>query len=116
GGTISGAGLFTAGATAGGPFTVTAASGGKSGTASVTVTSTSSQTPYGGVARAIPGRIECEDFDNGGEDVASDSTATVVGWAVAGEWLEYTVNAQAGTYALQVNVTSQGVGGSAHLE
>jgi hypothetical protein len=32
-------GLFTAGSTAGGPFTVTAASGGVSGTASVTVTS-----------------------------------------------------------------------------
>ncbi len=39
GGTISSSGLFTAGSTAGGPYTVTAASGGMSGTASVTVTS-----------------------------------------------------------------------------
>ncbi len=39
GGTISSAGVFTAGSTAGGPYTVTAASGGKSGTASVTVAS-----------------------------------------------------------------------------
>jgi hypothetical protein len=39
GGTMSG-GLFTAGSTAGGPFTVTAASGSVSGTASVTVTAT----------------------------------------------------------------------------
>lgn len=38
GGTISGSGLFTAGGIAGGPFTVTAASGSVSGTASVTVT------------------------------------------------------------------------------
>jgi PKD repeat protein len=38
GGTISSSGLFTAGTTAGGPYTVTASSGGKSGTASVTVT------------------------------------------------------------------------------
>ncbi|HEY2915610.1 MAG TPA: hypothetical protein VGI98_00160 [Candidatus Limnocylindrales bacterium] len=39
GGTIGATtGLFTAGATAGGPFTVTAAAGGKTGTASVTVT------------------------------------------------------------------------------
>jgi hypothetical protein len=38
GGTISATGLFTAGSTAGGPFTVTASTGGKSGTASVTVT------------------------------------------------------------------------------
>jgi hypothetical protein len=40
GGTISASGLFTAGATAGGPFTVTAASGSVTGTASVTVSST----------------------------------------------------------------------------
>jgi hypothetical protein len=38
GGTISSTGLFTAGSTAGGPFTVTASSGGIDGTAGVTVT------------------------------------------------------------------------------
>jgi len=38
GGTISAAGLFTAGSTVGGPFTVTAGSGGKNGTANVSVT------------------------------------------------------------------------------
>ena len=37
GGTISATGLFTAGATVGGPFTITATGGGKSGTASVTI-------------------------------------------------------------------------------
>src|SRR6185436_4590165 len=36
GGTVSTAGLFTAGATAGGPYTLTATAAGKSGTASVT--------------------------------------------------------------------------------
>ena len=61
GGSISQSGLFTAGATAGGPFTVTASSGGKDGTASVTVTSpppdfvlsaspTSRSVPRGGTA------------------------------------------------------------------
>src|SRR4030095_4217031 len=39
GGSISASGLFTAGATAGGPFTVTATSGAVNGTAQVTVTS-----------------------------------------------------------------------------
>jgi Bacterial Ig-like domain (group 2) len=39
GGTISASGLFTAGTSAGGPFTVTATSGSVGGTASVTVTS-----------------------------------------------------------------------------
>ena len=38
GGTVNGSGLFTAGAAAGGPFTVTASSGTVSGTASITVT------------------------------------------------------------------------------
>jgi hypothetical protein len=38
GGSIGATGLFTAGSTAGGPFTVTASSGGVSGTATVTVT------------------------------------------------------------------------------
>ena len=38
GGSISSSGLFTAGSSVGGPFTVTASSGGVSGTASVTVT------------------------------------------------------------------------------
>ena len=42
GGTINSSGLFTAGGTAGGPYTMTATSGGKSGTASVTVTSSES--------------------------------------------------------------------------
>jgi hypothetical protein len=40
GGTITSSGLFTAGSTAGGPFTVKATSGSVSGTASVTVSST----------------------------------------------------------------------------
>jgi PKD repeat protein len=39
GGTVSSSGLFTAGAAAGGPFTLTAAASGKSGTASVNVLS-----------------------------------------------------------------------------
>jgi hypothetical protein len=47
GGTISGSGLFTAGGSAGGPFTVTASSSAVSGTASVTVTATP---PSGGPA------------------------------------------------------------------
>jgi beta-glucanase (GH16 family) len=39
GGTVSATGLFTAGGSSGGPFTLTASGGGKSGTANVTVTS-----------------------------------------------------------------------------
>lgn len=46
GGTISGTGLFTAGASAGGPFAVTASSGSVSGSASVTVTSAPAVVQY----------------------------------------------------------------------
>src|SRR5262249_33467388 len=75
------------------------------------------QTPFGGVAAAIPGKIEAENFDDGGEGVAyHDTDATQFGGAYrtnvgvdietttdtgggfaigrirAGEWVEYTVN------------------------
>ncbi len=99
------------------------------------------QDPYGGVARAIPGTIQAEDFDEGGEGAAFHDTSpgnsggqyrstdvdleacadagggTNVGWTEAGEWLEYTVNvAQAGSYRIDVRVASEAGGGALHLE
>ncbi|MDO8587570.1 MAG: carbohydrate-binding protein [Armatimonadota bacterium] len=93
------------------------------------------QTPYAGVI-AIPGTIQAENYDNGGEGVAyhdltsgntggqyrSDNvdirTTTDtgggynVGWIDSGEWLEYTVNvAGAGDYDFYVRVAS-GSGGT----
>ena len=44
GGTIDGTGLFTAGSAAGGPFNVTAASGGSMGMASVSIAAVSGGT------------------------------------------------------------------------
>jgi len=82
GGTISSNGLFTAGATAGGPYTVTAQSGGVSGTASVTVSSApttvyqincggSASSPYtadqyysGGTARKVTNSINTTGVTN----------------------------------------------------
>jgi hypothetical protein len=88
------------------------------------------QTPYGGTARAIPGTIQAEDYDDGGEGLAyHDTTAGNsgglyradnvdvqskcgagcynIGYAAAGEWTEYTVDVQAaGTYTLQLNVAA----------
>jgi hypothetical protein len=56
GGTINATGQFTAGATAGGPFTVTASSAGKSGNASVTVTAPSAGIAYvQGASVTFPG-------------------------------------------------------------
>ncbi|SDM49103.1 Por secretion system C-terminal sorting domain-containing protein [Catalinimonas alkaloidigena] len=88
-------------------------------------------TPYGGVPWPIPGRIESEDYDEGGQAIAySDSDSTNhggqyrpdefvdvetcgeggynVGWLSGGEWLEYTVDVAAtATYRLELRVASE---------
>ncbi len=101
----------------------------------------SSGGPYGGTAVAIPGTIQAENFDEGGQGVGySDTTpqnlggqyrstgvdieATSdsgggynVGWVGAGEWLKYSVNvASTGSYTLEFRVASEGTGGTFHLE
>ena len=99
----------------------------------------STSTPYGGTAAAIPGVVRLENFDDGGEgvayhdassgnaggayratdvDLAADgSGGYVVGWVGAGEWLKYTVNvAAAGTYTAAFQVAALGAGGTFHLE
>jgi len=91
--------------------------------------SSSGPTPYSGTPVALPGRIEAENFDNGGEGVSYHDTTTGnaggqyratdvdieysteggydVGWTAAGEWLNYTVNvANAGSYTAQLRVAS----------
>jgi hypothetical protein len=93
--------------------------------------------PFNGTPAAIPGQINAANFDNGGEGVAyHDTTAGNaggqyrqtdvdieaaseggfdVGWTVAGEWLNYTVNvASAGSYTVQLRVASPG-GATMHL-
>lgn len=117
---------------------------GATATASITVTVTNPvvQTPYGGTAWAIPGKIEAENYDLGGQNVAyNDNSAgnsgnayrtaeTVdvepctdagagfnVGYVVAAEWLEYTVNVSAaGTYNLQARVAATTAGKSFRVE
>ncbi|RAV98202.1 xylosidase [Pseudochryseolinea flava] len=93
-------------------------------------------TPYGNNAWPIPGIIQAEDFDNGGQIIAySDSDSSNnggkyrpdefvdiencgeggfnVGWISGGEWLEYTVNVSiAGTYVLEIRVASANATGS----
>jgi hypothetical protein len=88
------------------------------------------QTPYYGTVRSIPGRLQAEDFDDGGQDVAySDTDAEnnggayrdeavdvepsqdsddgySVGWTDDGEWLEYTVDVTAGTYSIDFRVAA----------
>jgi hypothetical protein len=84
------------------------------------------QWPYGGTARVIPGTIEAEDFDNGGQDYAYWDTspeasgspyrpdeaveietndtayAVMMSWASSptnkAEWMEYTIDVPDGGY------------------
>jgi hypothetical protein len=107
--------------------------------AGVGITVNEPRGPFGGVARAIPGRVEAEDYDAGGEAVAyHDTTPGNVGgqyrsddvdievcseggfnvaYVVTGEWLEYTVDvAQAGTYDVSLRVASDSAGGTLHVE
>jgi hypothetical protein len=114
-------------------FTTGGSGGGGGGT---------TQSPYGGSARAIPGTIQAEDFDNGGQNLSwwdkdagnkgsvyrtnvdVDIQATSdsggghnVGWIGAGEWLEYTVNVgTSGTYTLEARVAAPNAGGTFRVE
>jgi hypothetical protein len=101
----------------------------------------SGSTPYTGTPVALPGTVQSENYDAGGESIAYHDTTSgntgavyrsnnvdlqattdsgggyLVGWTKAGEWLNYTVNVTAaGTYALDVRVASNGVGGTFHVE
>jgi len=98
-------------------------------------------TPYRGTAVTLPGTIEAENFDEGGASVAYfdttpgnrggayrqtdvdiEVTSDVgggwdIGWARAGEWLQYTVDVTAtGMYALELRVASASTGGTMRVE
>jgi hypothetical protein len=100
-----------------------------------------SSTPFGGTAAPIPGLIEAENFDEGGEGIAyhdqspgnaggqyrqTDVDITTasdagggfaLGYVQGGEWLKYSVSVTAtGNYALSARVTSSGAGGTFHVE
>jgi hypothetical protein len=99
-------------------------------------------TPYHGVAANVPGRVEMENFDEGGHGVAYlDLHGTVNGgayrpgelvdlgtdpkakngWyvrdATAGEWLNYTINVtKTAVYKIQPRVKAEAQGGVFHIE
>ncbi|KAA3618385.1 MAG: T9SS C-terminal target domain-containing protein [Calditrichaeota bacterium] len=100
----------------------------------------SQQLPFHGSPAAIPGIIEAEDFDTGGENVAyhdtdqsnnggqyrSDSAVDIerttdggfnIGWTQPGEWLEFTVFVQrGGSYRFEFRIASASSGGDFYLE
>ena len=98
------------------------------------------QTPYGGTPWPIPGTIEAENFDEGGEgtayhdltagnaggqyrtntdvDIGGNTAGYNVAWAPTGEWLEYTANVTASTtYAIEVRISNgESIPGALHIE
>ncbi len=95
----------------------------------LTVGSGCEQTPYNGEPFEVPGRVQCEAYDLGGQNVAYFDTTPLsntggafrsdegvdiercsdagggynVGWAENGEWLEYTIDVpQSGSYSITV--------------
>jgi fibronectin type 3 domain-containing protein len=107
-----------------------------------TGTISQASTPYSGTPIAIPGTIEAEDYDLGGEgDAYHDTTVGNewtgspyyrtddvdheacseggynVGWTVTDEWLKYTVNvASNGSYTIVTRVASLVGTGAFHIE
>ncbi|MCU0431415.1 MAG: carbohydrate-binding protein [Cytophagaceae bacterium] len=100
----------------------------------ISVTS-NTQSPYGGVAKTIPGTIQAEEYDLGGAGIAFNDLSAGnsgggfrtddvdiegcgdtgggfnIGWVSAGEWLEYTVQAaSAGVYQFNARVASINTG------
>jgi hypothetical protein len=89
---------------------------------------------------AIPGKIEAEDFDKGGQGVAYNDADAInsggqyrttegvdietcgeggydVGWTNANEWMKYTVNVTtAGVYTIQARVASPNNGSQFYVE
>ncbi|SHN30707.1 carbohydrate-binding protein [Chitinophaga sp. CF418] len=96
--------------------------------------------PAGTAPRAIPGKIEIEDFDSGGEGIAyhDESTANQgnqyrtnegvdlencseggynIGYVSNGEWLEYSVNVTIpGKYTFAARVANPGTAKTLHVE
>ncbi len=91
----------------------------------------SSEGPYGGTPAALPGVVQAENYDTGGQGVAYNATSTNgtgnsyrpdgidleatsdsgggydLGWTSGGQWFRYTVNAaSAGTYTVSFRVAA----------
>jgi hypothetical protein len=96
------------------------------------------QSPYGGSPVSLPGRVQAENFDTGGEGVAYHDTSSGnngsatyrdtnvdiqptsddgggynIGWIEDGEWLEYTIDADAADYDISARLA--GKNGDARL-
>ena len=132
---------------AAGNYTITAVASDGSGftdtSQAIAIDVTVPKTPFNGIPHAIPGVIEAEEYDLGGEglgyhevnangneggnpfrndQVDIETTEDVqgdynVGYILNGEWLEYTVNAKAsGLYNISLRVAVDGANRTMHME
>jgi hypothetical protein len=101
------------------------------GAHSASVAFAATEGPYGGTAAAVPGTVQAENYDTGGQGVAYNVTAVNgtgnsyrtdgvdleattdtgtgydVGWTGSGQWFKYTVNvATAGTYTVGLRLAA----------
>jgi hypothetical protein len=102
---------------------------------------TSTEGPYGGTPAAVPGTVQAENYDTGGQGVAYNVTSVNgtangyrsdgvdlestsdtgggdnLGWTGGGQWFRYTVNvASAGTYTVSARLAApSAVTGAFHL-
>jgi hypothetical protein len=109
--------------------------------ASITMSATGAEGPYGGTPAAVPGTVYAANYDTGGQGVAysvSSVNGTAdsyrpdgvdlevcsdtgcgydLGWTAAGQWFKYTVNvATAGTYTVSFRLASpSGVTDALHI-
>lgn len=102
-----------------------------------TITVTEAKGPYNGLI-AIPGTLEGEEYDKGGEgvsfhdtdlenrggqfrtdavDIGATSNGYTIGWTSIGEWLEYSVDvSETGDYLAEFVVASKNGGGKIGLD
>ena len=108
-------------------------------TLSITTNCVTTQSPYGGSPANIPGTIQTENYDLGGQGIAINETTPTnlggayrateavdiepttsggfnVGYIVTNEWLEYTVNATAGNYKIDARVAAMTAGQTFRVE
>lgn len=120
--------------------------GGLTGTDDVTVTvlqvvATTGSGAYGGTPSVIPGTIQLEDFDNGGNGTGYNDLSSgnlggeyrlneyvdlsysakegshFIGWTQTGEWTKYSVNVTSSrSYTLKLRVASKGAGKKVRIE
>ena len=95
------------------------------------VANAATEGPYGGTAAAVPGTVQAENYDTGGQGVAYNVTSVNgtgnsyrsdgvdletttdtgggydLGWTAGGQWFKYTVNvATAGTYTVGLRLAA----------